>query len=157
MRIFQKAHKQIFNLVKSGLDSTQCSCATRSWFLPISEDSSWTRLLQHSHITESSNSGLGSCVNSWPPKQISAPSVPSCVCAVNIYAHSLKGVDAQTQLGTDGAEVCYLMQLFVWQPHNLDYHNKYNRKNTKFVYHCNTSSVMVLNVLFMTWKYAKVK
>ena len=48
---FQKAQKQIFNLVQSPVfDSTLRSCAMGAWISPISGSWSWSRLLQHSHI-----------------------------------------------------------------------------------------------------------
>ena len=51
VRIFRKYRNRSLTWCKSGLHSSLRSWVTGAWISPISEASSWTRLLQRSHMT----------------------------------------------------------------------------------------------------------
>ena len=97
--IFRKHRNRSLMWCKSGLDSTLCSCTTcmGTWISPISEAWSWTWLLQCSHIPTGTVKAV--LTGMWTLDHLNT--------------HVLKDRSfAWTQLGTDGAEICRLAQLF---------------------------------------------
>ena len=101
---------------KCSLDSNLCSYATGAWLRPISEASSWTRLLPFLHKDGSSNSAVTVILREL------------CGLLTIWNTHSLKDRSfAHRQLGTNGAKTCCLTHSFVVQPYNSDYHNGYHQ------------------------------
>ena len=97
--IFRKHRNRSLMWCKSGLDSTLCSCTTcmGTWISPISEAWSWTWLLQCSHIPTGTVKAV--LTGMWTLDHLNT--------------HVLKDRSfAWTQLGTDGAKICRLAQLF---------------------------------------------
>ena len=62
MRIFREHRNRSLIWCESGLDSTLRSCATCAWISPFSEASSWTRILQRSHIPTGAVAALSTVV-----------------------------------------------------------------------------------------------
>lgn len=102
---------------KCSLDSNLRSYATGDWLWPISEDSSWSRILAFLHNDGSSTSAVTVILREL------------CGLLTIWNTHSLKDRSfAHRQLGTNGAKTCCLTHSFVVQPYNSDYHNGYHQK-----------------------------